>query len=122
MHLRDEESTTRQGSGLTTLAICGDPVVGQALSLLLRGSGYKARLLPAASLGESRALQDVRLLVLAPTPELSTECRNTLLASLKERPEAAKIPILELVVTPLEDRGEEETGRNHGTACLGLVG
>ena len=49
-------------------------------------------------------------MVLAPTPELSTECRNTLLALLKERPEAAKIPILELVVTPFEKRGEQETG------------
>ena len=111
MYLRDEESTTRQGSaGLATLAICGEPVVGQALSLLLRGSGYRARFLSATSLWEPRALQDVRLLVLTPTPKLSTEYRDALLAALRERPETAKMPILELVTTPSEERPEQETG------------
>ena len=108
--LRDEETTSGRGSAPTTLAICGGPVVGQALTLLLRGSGYEARSLPAAALlRESRAaLRDVRLLVLAPTPELSTERREALLASLKETPEAAEMPVLELV-TPSEERREEGT-------------
>ena len=94
---------------MTTIAICGDPVVCQALTLLLRGSGYKARFLPTMSLWEdTRALKDVRLLVLAPTPKLSTEDRDALLVLLKERPETTKVPILELV-TPFEERREEET-------------
>jgi hypothetical protein len=59
-----------------TLCICGDPVVGQALALLLRGSGYTVRFLLAQSLVEPRVLEDVRLLVLALTPGLSAERSN----------------------------------------------
>ncbi len=112
----DKETTirqaTRKASDLTTLAICGDPVVGRALTLLLRGSCYKARFLPATSLGEPwvgklRALKDATLLVLAPTPELSTERHNALLASLKEATEAVEMPVL-VLVTPSEERIAEE--------------
>jgi hypothetical protein len=53
-----------------------------------------------------RALRDVRLLVLTPTPELSIERRNALLASLKEASEAAQMPVL-VLVTPCEERLEE---------------
>jgi hypothetical protein len=46
----------------TTLGICGDPVVGWALALLLRGPGYEAIFMPAhAALGEAQAVKDVRL-------------------------------------------------------------
>jgi hypothetical protein len=92
-----------------TLSICGGPIVGQALTLLLRGSGYTVRLLLAQSFGEPQALKDVRVLVLAPTPGLSTEHRNALVTSLKEMSEAKSVPVLELV-TPCEAgrRREEE--------------
>ncbi len=91
---------------LTTLALCGDPVVGRALTLLLRASGYKVRFLPAISFEEAWALKNVQLLVLTPTPQLSTERRNALLASLKETSEAVEMAVL-VLVTPSE-KGLEE--------------
>jgi hypothetical protein len=90
-----------------TLGIYGEPITGRALTLLLRGSGYKARFLLAQSLGEPEALKDVRLLVLAPTPQLSAEQRDALVRSLKETSEAKNMPVLELVM-PLEARRQEE--------------
>jgi hypothetical protein len=91
-----------------TLGICGGAVVGQALTLLLRGSGYTARFLHAQSLGEPQALKDVRLLILAPTPGLSTERHNALVRSLKEISEARSIPVLELVTPGEAGRRREE--------------
>ncbi len=67
-----------------TLAVCGDPVVGRALALLLRGSGYDTRFLPASSLSEPGSLEGIGLLLLAPTPELRVEQREVLLASLRD--------------------------------------
>src|SRR3712207_8685687 len=91
---------------LTNLAICGDLVIGQALTLLLRASGYEARFVPATSVVEPWALEKVHLLVLTPTPQLITKRRNALLASLKEETEAVKMPVL-VLVTPSEERLEE---------------
>jgi hypothetical protein len=91
-----------------TLGIYGEPVVGQALTLLLRGSGYTVRFLLAQSLGEPHALEDVRLLVLAPTPGLSTERRNALARSLEEISEARSVPVLELVTSGEAGRRREE--------------
>lgn len=52
------------------LAVCGDPIVGRALVLLLHGLGYDARFVAVSSLGEPEALDDVGLLLLILTPEL----------------------------------------------------
>jgi hypothetical protein len=90
-----------------TLGIYGEPITGRALTLLLRGSGYKVRFLLAQPLGEPGALKDVWLLLLAPTPQLSAERRDALVASLKEASEAENMPVLELV-TPLEAGRPEE--------------
>jgi hypothetical protein len=100
--VRDEDTTTKQASrktsGLITLAICGDGLVGRILVLLLRSSGHEARLLPAApSSLEPPSLEGIDLLVLTPTPELGTKRREALLSSLRDTPEAATIPVLELV-------------------------
>jgi hypothetical protein len=95
-----------------TLGICGDAVVGHTLALLLRDPDYyNARFLPTQSLGEAQeALKnDVWLLVLTPTPELSLERRNALVKSLKELSEAGNIPVLELAIN-FEARQEEEAG------------
>lgn len=91
-----------------TLGICGGPVVGQALTLLLRGSGYTARSLPAQSFLEPHALKDVRLLVLTPKLGLSNERRNALVTSLREISEARSMPVLELVTPGESGRREEE--------------
>jgi hypothetical protein len=78
------------------VAICGDPVVGRTLALLLRGSHYDARFLTTSSLGEPGSLEGVRLLMLTPTWELDADRRETLVASLRDASDAAKAPILEL--------------------------
>jgi hypothetical protein len=78
------------------VAICGDPVVGRALALLLRSSLYDARFLTTSSLSEPASLEGVRLLVLTPTRELDADHRETLLASLKGASDIAEAPILEL--------------------------
>jgi hypothetical protein len=94
------EKPRRQASAPMVVAICGDPVVGRALALLLRGSNYDARFLTASSLGEPGALEGVRLLVLTPTWELDADSRKALLASLRDASEAAEAPILELTSSP----------------------
>ena len=78
------------------VAICGDPVVGRTLALLLRSSLYEARFMTTSSLDEPGALEDVRLVVLTPTWELNAGGCEALLASLREASDAAKVPILEL--------------------------
>jgi hypothetical protein len=75
------------------------------LVLLLGSSGYEARFLPSSSLNEPGVLEDVRLLVLTPTPKLSTKQREASLASLSDVLETAKIPVLELT-TLSEDTQE----------------
>ena len=79
------------------VAICGDPVVGRTLVLLLRSSLYDARFMTTSSLDEPGSLEDVRLVVLTPTWELNAGGCEALLASLRDRSDAAKVPpILEL--------------------------
>jgi hypothetical protein len=107
------------------LGICGEPLVGQALTLLLRVSGYNVRFLLAQSFGEPQALKDVRLLVLAPTPELSTERRNALVSSLEETSEARNMPVLELVTSVearREEAGNESWHESWHDSFPGLVG
>jgi hypothetical protein len=90
------------------MVVCGDPVVGRLLVLLLEDSGYEVRFLPRLSLNESGALERVRLLLLTPTPELSSERRAALLASLKDIQEAAAGLIVLELVTPSEEMRREE--------------
>jgi hypothetical protein len=97
-----------------TLAVCGDPVVGRLLVLLLEDSGYGARFLPRLSLDEPGALEGVRLLLLAPTPELSGKRREALLASIKDIQEAAGLIVLELVTLSEERRREEARDESRG--------
>ncbi len=78
------------------VAICGDPVVGRTLALLLQGSNYDARFLTTLSLSEPGSLEGVRLLLLTPTWELDDGRREVLLASLRDASDAANAPILEL--------------------------
>lgn len=92
-----DEGTLCRSSGPIVLAVLGNPVVGRALALLLRGPGYDARFLPASSSSEPGSLEGVRLLLLAPTPELSTERRQAFLALLRDVPGVLEMPVLELV-------------------------
>ena len=78
------------------VTICGDPVVGRALTLLLRSCLYEARFQPVSSLSEPGALEGVGLLLLTPTWDLDAEGRAALMASLRDASAAAAAPILEL--------------------------
>jgi hypothetical protein len=94
-------------SGSSALAIWGDPIVGKALVLLLRGSGYKAKFVPALPSSKPPSLKDTQLLVLTPTPQLSAEERTSLLtALLGDAAGATKLSVLELV-TPSQKTPEE---------------
>jgi hypothetical protein len=95
-----QKDAARQ-EGSIALSILGDPVVGRALMLLLRGSGYEAKFLPSSSLlSQQLPLKGSDLLLLTPTPELSVERREALVALLRERTSSAKLQVLELA-TPL---------------------
>jgi hypothetical protein len=99
--------TNKQGAGLSSIVVCGDVIGSRILALLLRDSGYQARVLPTtSSLNEPGSLEGVQLLLLTPTPELSTERRKALLASLKDMLGGAKLIVVELV-TPSQERREE---------------
>ena len=94
------------------LAIYGDPIVGRALVLLLRGFRYDAKFLTASSLNEPGVLQDVRLLLLCPTMGLTSEHREVLLASLRTKLGAVQTPIVELVANPQETQSDEGRAGN----------
>lgn len=89
-------------SASITLAVCGDPIICRALVLLLRDFGYDVRFLPASSLGEARALEDVHVLLL--TLEQNTERREATVESLERATDIAAIPTVELVAAFQERR------------------
>jgi hypothetical protein len=101
------------GSAPIVLTICGDPVVGRALLVLLRNPRYEVRLLSVSSLSEPRGLEGVRLVLFAPTPQLSTERRKALLALLKGMPSTSEIPILELISSEETREGVAQYGWEH---------
>jgi hypothetical protein len=95
-----------------SLTIWGDAVVGRALMLLLRSSGYEVKFLPAASsLAHPLPLKGSSLLVLAPTPQVGEKERQAFLGSLRNTSEAATIPVLELGM-PGEETQEESAKRD----------
>jgi hypothetical protein len=97
----EKDATNLEGS--IALTILGDPVVGRALMLLLRGSGYEAKFVPASSLlSQHLWLKGSDLLLLTPTPELSVEGREALVASLEEGTRSTMMPVLELA-TPFQE-------------------
>jgi hypothetical protein len=102
-----DEGASYQGTDPTTLAIWGEPVVAQALALLLRTSGYDTRILSESSLSNPESVQGVKLLLLIPTLNLRSEERKAFLALLSDVRESTKIPVLELVALPEETREVE---------------
>jgi hypothetical protein len=98
----------KRASGPSGMVISGDLFGSRILELLLRESGYQAKFMPISSLNEPGSLEDVQLLVLTPTRELTTEDRMALLVSLKERPRDMGLVVVELVTLSDERRAEEE--------------
>ncbi len=78
----------------TTIAILGgDAVVGNALSLLLRGLGYEADVLLDEGHGEAarELLDGVDVLLLAPAPKDGSH-EEALSSLMRSAPETARIP------------------------------
>ncbi len=108
------EGASRPAPTPMVLAICGDPVVGQALTLLLRSSLYDTRFLPTSSLSEPGSLEDVHLLLLTPMWESNAERRQAILASLGGASGTAQTPILELTTSSGGTRnGEARVRQEH---------
>jgi hypothetical protein len=99
--------TQRIDSTATVLGVCGDPVVSRALVLILRGFDYDARLVSISSLSDCESLEGIRLLLLTPMPELSSERCKTLIASLADTGDTRRLPLptLELVGASVEAQG-----------------
>jgi hypothetical protein len=101
-------------SGKSSLSIWGDSVVGQALVLLLRNCGYEANLLPTSPLDQLLPLQgssgssSSSLLLITPTPQLSLKKRQAFLSALRNTPQTATIPVLELRIIGEEAQEEEQ--------------
>ena|SRR5215204_1854562 len=102
-----DEGISDQGTDPITIAIWGDPIVAQALALLLRSSGYDTRILSDSSLDNPKVVKGVNLLLLTPTLNLRSKQRKAFLASLSNVREITKIPVLELVSFPGETREGE---------------
>jgi hypothetical protein len=102
--LKEVVTETPHRQGAVPLGICGEPVVGRALALLLRSPRYNTRFVSVSSSGEVASVEGIRLMLLAPTPGLSVERREALLASLGEAAAVAGIPMLEL--TAVSERVE----------------
>ena len=101
---------TVSSSSPIALTVWGDSIVGQALVLLLRGADYEANFLPALLSGKPLSLKGSQLLVLTPTPQLSTGKRDTFLAAFfRSTPSAAGIPVLELTISPSKETREGQT-------------
>ena len=74
----------------------GDPVVREALEVLLRAAGYRTRFVHGSVGYEvEKQLADFHLLLVA--PELSSERRTSLFDILSSPRALAKIPVLELL-------------------------
>jgi hypothetical protein len=89
------EASDHLPSATVTVAVCGDPVVGRALALLLQPDRYEARFVPVIASGEPGPLGDAQVVVLVPTPGLNIRQREVLVGAVREK--VASIPVLELV-------------------------
>ena len=105
-------SLPKISSSKPSLSIWGDSVIGQALVLLLRNCGYEANLLPPSPLDQHLPLKDSSsnsLLLITPTPRLSLKKRRAFLSALRNTPERATMPVLELRMIGEEAQEEEQS-------------
>lgn len=89
---------------ITVAILCGDPLIGRALELMLQDIGYGARFLNGSPIDEPAKLLDgVQLVILG--PRLSTNRREAFLSSMRSTLATAGLPVLELVIALDETRG-----------------
>lgn len=113
-----DEASRRSANASITLVVCGEPVVGQALVLLLQGVGYEARFLPfshGVKPVSREELEGADLLLLTPMHWLDSRRRKKLPKPFTELLKAAGIPVLELVFASSVDKGEP--GRSVSWPC-----
>ena len=79
----------------TIIVVGGDAVVGHALELLLRGSGYDARSEASSTFDAKGAPLDAELILLA--PGLDELDRSTVLTSVDADHRGDDLPVVELV-------------------------
>ena len=87
----------------------GDPVIGEALEIMLQAVGYRTRFLPEFVMDEllGELLADSQLLLVAPT--LSAEGRKALLEIMLSSTMPENFPILELLPA---NRGQHLQGEH----------
>ncbi len=93
---------------ITVAILGGDPLVGQALKLLLEGAGYDARFLNGSFIDKPAELpKEVRLVLLM--PGLDPKGRKGFLKGLESASTTTKIPVLELVAAS-DEAGVDRAG------------
>lgn len=85
-------------------------MAGRALALLLQGVGHEAKFVPANTLHEDNPLNEVELVLLTLTPELSSDSREAFLNTLREVSRTDRVPILKLTTGPDTQQGVDNTG------------
>lgn len=88
-------STEAVPAAATIVVVGGDAVVGHALKLLLRGSGYDARVEALATFKTEGAPSDAELILLA--PGLDEQGRGRVLDSVAAAHRSDDLPVVELV-------------------------
>lgn len=86
------------------VVVGGDAVVGHALELLLRGSGYDARFEGLSTFAADGATLDAGLILLA--PGLDERGRETVLTSVNATRRRGGLPVVELVPATASRPGE----------------
>ena len=89
------------------VVVGGDSIVGHALELLLRGSGYDARFEALRRFDARRILREAGLVLLA--PGLDEWGRGAVLSSVEAACHDGKLPVLELVPATASRPGERHT-------------
>jgi len=90
------------GHAATVAVLGGNPIVGRALELLLRGVGYDVRLLGHPGEEDLGALlEGSHLLLLAPTLDAATS--GKIMDQIEGSAALAELPVLALVTAPSED-------------------
>ncbi len=88
-------SRVAAGAAAAVVVVGGDAIVGRALGLLLRGSGYDARFEAPPTFDARRAVREAALVVLA--PGLDGRGRGAVLSSVEAACHEGDLPVLELV-------------------------
>jgi len=98
--LEDDNRVPHQAATVAVLG--GNPIVGRALELLLRGVGYDVRLVGSSGEGElGTLLEGANLLLLAPMLDAATS--RKIMDEIRNVAALAELPVLALVTAPSED-------------------